>query len=106
VPQPEFTEGADNEEYSKAVNAWRDDYEKRIASEASQVLNTEQLTAYNEIQQWQKEMRDQLPPGFRRVRGYGGGPNTMMYSTAVSAGAVAVTAVGEAPSPAPAQKKP
>ncbi len=65
VPQPEYTDGTDNEEYAKAVAAWRDDYEKRASAEASQVLNTEQLTAYNEIQQWQQEIRAQMPAGMQ-----------------------------------------
>ncbi len=105
VPQPEYSDGEDDGEYQKAYSAWRDDYEKRIASEAGQVLNTDQLNAYNEIQQWQKEMREQplqLPPGFRPPRGPG--PTNMFFSTGAAMGAVAITTV--APPQPPPQKKP
>ena len=33
--------------------------QQRLRAQASHILNSEQLTVYNEIQQWQKEMRDQ-----------------------------------------------
>ena len=67
-------------EYTKAAIAWKDDYDKRIADQASNVLDSRQLAAYNDIQQTQKDMREQMaaagmnfpPPGVSR-RFMGGG---------------------------------
>lgn len=104
VPEPEYSDDGDEGDNQKAYSAWRDDYEKRVGSEAAQVLNTDQLAAYNEIQQLQKEMRDQgpqLPPGFRRARGPGA--TNVFFSAGVPTGAVSVITVAPPP---PAQKKP
>jgi len=60
-PMPQYAEGSDLAEYQNAVKAWQADYAQRVSDEASHILSGEQLTAYNEIQQWQKEMREQLP---------------------------------------------
>ena len=110
VPMPESYEGMDAEAYQKSVSAWQDDYNKRTAEEAARILNSEQLTAFNEIQQWQKEMRESMPavlPGGampRMRRGMVGG-NAVMFSTAapVALGATANVVVS---TPAPEQKKP
>ena len=109
VPMPEGYEGMDAEAYQKSVSAWQEDYNKRTAEEAARILNSEQLTAFNEIQQWQKEMRESmpaLPAGAvpRMRRGMVGG-NAVMFSTAapVALGATANVVVS---TPAPEQKKP
>jgi hypothetical protein len=85
VPMPEYVQGTDTAEYGKQLSAWQEDYNKRVSSEASTILNTEQLTAYNEVQQWQKEMREQFAamPGnaMRRVRG-GMATGNVMFTTA------------------------
>jgi len=60
VPQPQYVEGMDQKEYMKAVNDWKTEYDKRIADQASHFFSAEQLSAYNDIQQWQKDMRDQF----------------------------------------------
>jgi len=60
LPTPPYDEGMDQAEYMKAINDWKNDYDKRIADEAGHILNAEQLAAYNDIQQWQKEMREQF----------------------------------------------
>lgn len=111
VPVPDSYEGMNPEDYQKSINAWQEDYSRRTAEEAARILNSEQLTAFNEMQQWQKEMREgmaNLPPGAapRMRRGVAGG-NAVMFSTAApvalsAAGAVAVAA----PAPAQDQKKP
>jgi hypothetical protein len=61
VPMPTYTEGSDGADYAKAINAWQADYSQRVSDEATRILNADQLSAYNDIQQWQKEMREQLP---------------------------------------------
>jgi len=109
VPMPEGYEGMDAEAYQKSVSAWQEDYNKRTAEEAARILNSEQLTAFNEIQQWQKEMRESmpaLPAGAvpRMRRGMVGG-NAVMFSTAAPV-AVGATANVVVSTPAPEQKKP
>jgi hypothetical protein len=108
VPMPQGYEGMDPEAYQKSVNAWQDDYNRRTSEEAARILNSDQLTAFNEMQQWQKEMRDNMAdvpptPGMvgRSRRGMAGG-NAVMFSTVgvvSAAGSVAVAA------PEPAQGK-
>jgi len=61
VPVPTYTEGTDAADYAKAMKAWQADYAQRVSDEADRILNTDQLAAYNDIQQWQKEMREQMP---------------------------------------------
>lgn len=110
VPMPQGYEGMDPEAYQKSINAWQDDYNRRTSEEAARILNSEQLTAFNEMQQWQKEMRDNMAnappmPGAvaRMHRGMTG--NAVTYSTVgvlSAAGSVAVAV----PAPAPEQKKP
>jgi hypothetical protein len=91
IPVPEFAAGMNAADYAKAANAWKDDYEKRVADQAGRILDSKQLAAYHEIQQSQKEMRDQMtaagitppPPGYaRRAMGVS---NTFMYSTVTPA---------------------
>ena len=112
VPMPEGYEGMDPETYQKSVASWQDDYNRRTAEEAARILNSDQLTAFNEMQQWQKEMRENManmpPPGApaRFRRGMAGG-NAVMFTTAAP---VAISASGSvavaAPAPASEQKKP
>jgi hypothetical protein len=102
VPMPTYTEGADAEEFGKSMNAWQADYSQRVSDEANHILNSDQLTAYNEIQQWQNEMREQMPGprGFFRSTG---GTFSATYvngvATNVSSGPVNVVVA-----PAPADK--
>jgi hypothetical protein len=111
VPMPQGYEGMDPETYQKNINAWQDDYNRRTAEEAARILNSEQLTAFNEMQQWQKEMRENManlppPPGgvARMRRGMAGGNAVMFSTTGVlsAAGSVDIAA----PAPTQQQKKP
>jgi hypothetical protein len=45
------------------MNQWQAEYDKAMLDRAKQVLNTEQYTAYKEYQDWQTEMRSNLPRG-------------------------------------------
>ena len=109
VPMPESYEGIDPEAYQKSVTAWQDDYNRRTAEEAARILNGDQLTAFNEMQQWQKEMRENMPAmpagAMPRMRRGMVGGNAVMFSTTTpvvmsTSGSVAVAA------PAQEQKKP
>jgi len=106
---PESYEGIDPEAYQKSVTAWQDDYNRRTAEEAARILNGDQLTAFNEMQQWQKEMRENMPAmpagAMPRMRRGMAGGNAVMFSTTTpvvmsTSGSVAVAA------PAQEQKKP
>jgi hypothetical protein len=112
IPAPEFAAGMDHADYAKAANAWKDDYEKRVADRASRILDSKQLAVYGEIQQSQKEMREQFaaagitppPPGIaRRAMAVG---NTMMYSTVAPAFVSGTIATAPAMPAVPAEKKP
>lgn len=59
VPQPKLSESGSREEYLQAVSAWQEDYHQRTATRAGSILNGDQQTTYGEIQQWNKEMRQQ-----------------------------------------------
>ena len=60
VPLPQFSENAPPEDYAKAYAEWQADYNERINAQAHSILTTEQMTAYTDYQQWQKEMQQQL----------------------------------------------
>ena len=109
VPMPESYEGIDPEAYQKSIAAWQEDYSRRTADEASRILDSEQLAAFNEMQQWQKEMRESmanLPAGAtpRMRRGMTGG-NAVMYSTGAPV-AIAVSGGVAVAAPAQVEKKP
>jgi hypothetical protein len=110
VPMPDSYEGIDPEDYQKSINAWQEDYARRTADEAARILNNDQLTAFNEMQQWQKEMREgiNVPAGaLPRMRRGLVGTNAVMFSTTAP---VAISASGNvavaAPVPVQEQKKP
>ena len=107
VPYPMPYEGIEPEAYGKSMMAWQDDYEKRVSAEAGRILESTQLAAFNEIQQWNQEMREQ----FRTAAG-----GTMQLQRGVPADATmfaaggsvaAVSAVIEnAPPPVQEKKQP
>jgi hypothetical protein len=92
VPMPEYVEGTDGAEYARSVNAWQDDYNRRVSGEAENILSADQLSTYNEIQQWQKEMREQFaviaPNNLRLMRGGGIARGNVAFTAAVPAMAV------------------
>ena len=93
VPHPVPYDGIDPEAYGKSMLAWQDDYEKRVSAAASRILDSSQLTAYNEIQQWQKEMRAQytpVPAGMMHLR-RGDPANAVTFTAVAPAIAVDVT---------------
>jgi len=104
VPMPQWTEGGDSAEYAKSVTAWQEDYNRRVADEANHILNPEQLTAYNEIQQWQKEMREQFTVVTNAAPAAAVGthpPRGFAAVTFTSNGAIEATTPLELPAPPP-----
>jgi len=107
VPEPDYVDGADMVEYQKARASWEEDYNDRVASQARNILDTEQITAYTEYQQAQKDMRAQfatfMPAGPRMVRGVNGGNVT--FTSAAPVGAFISADVVNIAGPAEAEKK-
>jgi hypothetical protein len=98
IPMPAMSESSTPEDYAKASSEWQADYNERVTSQARGILSSEQLNAYNDYQQWQTEMREQM--AIRRAnRGQRGpgGPD-VMFTMAAPVGGEA------AGSPAPVQK--
>ena len=60
VPEPRFSDSASREEHAAAALEWQKDYQERAATRARSILSSEQLTTYNEYQQWTREMRQQF----------------------------------------------
>ena len=105
VPMPQMSENTTPEDYSKAYTDWQNDYDERVDSQAHNILNTEQMTAYNEYQQWQKEIRDQMATRrvIRGLRGAVGGNVTFMSAAPIAGGEVAIMT---APPPEERARKP
>jgi hypothetical protein len=60
VPMPMFDQRTDPAAYHQAYSAWQEDYSSRVADEARHILDSTQLNAFDEVQQWQQEMRTQF----------------------------------------------
>ncbi len=70
VPMPGFSQG-EPDQYRKQYEAWQADYEQRVAERARTILNSSQLTVYDEYQQFQKDMRAQMAAQGRLMPGPG-----------------------------------
>ena len=62
VPMPAFESSLakDPDAYHQAHTNWQDDYSGRVVAEARNILDATQLEAFNEVQEWQREMRSQF----------------------------------------------
>lgn len=74
VPAPKYADTGSREEYMAAMTAWQEDYNERTNSRARSILNSDQLGAYNDYQNFQKEMRVQM----EARRAMRGGDDAMM----------------------------
>jgi len=92
-PRPSFQQGVPPEEMMAQMNQWQNEYDKALMDRAKSVLNTEQYNAYKEFQDYQAEMRNNMP------RGAPGG--VVMRSFSSSNGVVAAPSVGFAVAPPP-----
>lgn len=107
LPRPTPTQGLPPEETMAQMNQWQTEYDKALLDRAKQVLNADQYSAYKDYQDWQTEMRNNMPRGpngapaagmvFRSVAGNG---------NAVAVGpTVNVMAVPAPPMPAETPRK-
>ena len=87
VPAPSYSSASSQEQFSKDLAAWQSDYDQRIAERARTILNSTQLTVYEEYQQFQKEMRAQMAASGRMMPG-----NVSMVGPAMRMGATRVVA--------------
>jgi hypothetical protein len=88
-PRPSFQQGVPPEEMLAQMNQWQTEYDKALMDRAKTVLNTDQYKAYKEYQDWQTEMRNNMP------RGPNGAPGgVVMRSFSSSNGVVAAPSVG------------
>jgi len=88
IPMPQMSENSTPEEYSKAYAEWQADYNERVSAQARSILNTEQMTAYSDYQDWQKEMQTHMRPR--------GGRGQRLPGGNVSFSAVTMPLAGEA----------
>jgi outer membrane murein-binding lipoprotein Lpp len=98
IPTPQFANSVTPEDYSKAYAEWQADYSERANAQVRNILNTEQMNAYSDYQQWQKEMQAQMPmPRAGRGQRLPGGNVTFSAATMPFAaeGAVIVAAPPE-----------
>jgi hypothetical protein len=104
VPVPKYVEGTGVEEFQQTLLAWEEDYNQRLTSQAHRILNTDQATAFTEIQQARNEMRAQFStPGRGPRPGMRGPGGSVMYTSAMPIG-IAVTADVVSETPAPDKK--
>jgi hypothetical protein len=60
IPMPQMSDSTTPEEYTKAYAEWQADYNERVSAQARSILDTDQMTAYSDYQQWQKEMQQHM----------------------------------------------
>ena len=97
LPRPAFSQGIPPEETMAQLNQWQTEYNKALLDRAKSVLTSEQYTAYKEYQDWQSEMRANIPRGpngtppgvalrsFQSVNGTAVGGPVVNFSMAVPA---------------------
>jgi outer membrane murein-binding lipoprotein Lpp len=97
VPMPTtFGGSTTQEEAMKSFGDWQADYNERVATQARGILTSPQLKAFDDYQQWQKEMRDQVAKmrPVRMPRGAAGA--TYNFATTAVAGEAVLVQPAEA----------
>lgn len=107
MPRPTPTQGLPPEETMAQMNQWQTEYDKALLDRAKQVLNTDQYSAYKDYQDWQTEMRANMPRGANGApaagmvfRSVGGNGNAVAIGPTVN-----VLAVPAQPMPAETPRK-
>ncbi len=101
VPMPSWVDGTPSEQMAQQYADWQADYDKRVADAEHGILTSDQANTVTQYQQWQRELRQQLPGG------PGGGPR--MRGNAMFAplpGGVAFSVATDSTSASPAEKSP
>ena len=92
IPVPTPATAGNAQDYATVYADWQNDYNARVTAQARTILNPEQYAAYDEYQQAQKEMREQM----LQMRLQGGGNGNVMFTA--SPGVIVGEVVGETPS--------
>jgi hypothetical protein len=90
IPMPTPAAVSSTQDFAAAYSDWENDYNARVAAQARNILSSEQYAAYDEYQQAQKEMREQM----RHMRIRAGAGDNVMFTTAAP-GVIVGEAVGE-----------
>jgi hypothetical protein len=102
LPRPTFSQGIPPEESMAQMNQWQNEYSKALLDRAKSVLTADQYNTYKEYQDWQTEMRANLPR-----MGNGGGAGVVMRGVQSVGGPVAGPVVNFAvAAPMPAAPSP
>jgi hypothetical protein len=87
LPRPVAGNGLPPDEMMSQINQWQSEYDKALLDRAKQVLNTDQYNAYKDFQDWQTEMRTNMPrpPGGGMViRSMAGNSNAVIGGPVVN----------------------
>jgi hypothetical protein len=99
MPQLDPNTAKDPTVYHQAYTNWQNEYSDRVAAEARNILDPGQLNAFNEVQEFQREMRSQFQ-GMTFTAAPAAGvavpANAVMFSTA---GGVAIAAPAQDETP-------
>jgi hypothetical protein len=83
VPAPTLADAASPEEYWKALATWQSNYEENVTAQTRTVLNAEQLSTFNEYQDWQTQLRPGMGAAHAgRFQSIPGVPNVMFATSA------------------------
>jgi hypothetical protein len=100
IPAPTMNGSTSAEDYSRAFVAWQEGYEERVAAQTRTILKAEQLTTYDEYQDWQKRTGSQMgvvhPALLHRIPGGA----AVMFTTTTAAPALGADVAIAAPDPA------
>jgi hypothetical protein len=107
VPMPTFEGNTtrDPAAYHQAYTQWQNDYSERLANEARNILDSSQLNAFNEVQEWQREMRSEFQAITFTSAPAAGLALPAGATLSVAGGAVAVAAPATS-GPPPRERKP
>jgi hypothetical protein len=90
LPRPTITQEMTPEEQFAQSNEWQAEYDKALLDRARSILNSEQYAAYKEFQDFQAEMRKNIPR-------FNGAPAPMVRFNAVAGDAVISSSATTAP---------
>jgi len=90
VPMPKHSNTGTPEDYAKEYADWQNDYHERVNDQARTILDSDQMNAYSEYRQWQKEMRESMTTRRAAAMGAQGATTNSIQFSAVAPAAEAV----------------